>query len=580
MKNTVLICTLIFLLHQPLFGSYAYNWKRIDTSFDALGRQLEQINYKDNDRMQLYPLVIKMYQIAEKKKNANLYTRALYWDAWLKFETNTEETELLVGQALSSIDSINYSYDYARISFIKGMLLAKHNKYPQAFRMFKKTENYFKTANDLLNLGNTYVAIGSIMRRIGEYQEGYKYYLQADSIFKKEKFINEKVKNQHNIGVSKYHLGDPLESINTLTSLLTDDVTRNEPSFRTDLLTSLYYVSQTLPEKEKYALEAYKTAQGIINKTSQTYTLINMGALYIYKNENDSALYFFQKARSLAEANKDAFSAIHTLYGLAEIYDRKNQQDSAYYYLKLYLQHKEETTGIAKSNEINRYEMKVAIEQYKEELHKASEKIRIHKKTIRLSIIIGFIICGAIGYILWLSHKKEKIAQQLKDAENRELNERIQRQQLQNEKYQLEIDLKSRELTSNSIVSIEKSKVLQELLIQIGEYEKSKEVSYTASKTLAKQIKLHLNTEDEWVFFKRHFEEVHPGFFKKLYNIHPNLSENELHLCAYIRTGLDKKQIAQILSVLPNTINTSRYRIRKKMKLKKEETLESYLRNI
>ena len=222
------------------------------------------------------------------------------------------------------------------------MLLAKHNKYPQAYRTFKRQENYFKSINDLYSLGYTYVNIGSIMRRIGEYQEGYKYYLQADEIFKKGGFIDDKIKNRHNIGISQYHLGHPQKGIEILTALLDERIAQEDLPFRTDVLTSLYFVSQTLPDKEKYAREAYKTAQKITSKTSQTYTLINMGALYIYKNEKDSALFYFQKARHSAEANKDAFSAIHTLYGLAEIYDRKNLPDSAYQYLKQYLQYKEE----------------------------------------------------------------------------------------------------------------------------------------------------------------------------------------------------------------------------------------------
>lgn len=258
------------------------------------------------------------------------------------------------------------------------MLLAKHNKYPQAYRTFKRQENYFKSINDLYSLGYTYVNIGSIMRRIGEYQEGYKYYLQADEIFKKGGFIDDKIKNRHNIGISQYHLGHPQKGIEILTALLDERIAQEDLPFRTDVLTSLYFVSQTLPDKEKYAREAYKTAQKsqvkhhklILSLIWEHYTFIRMRKIL---------LFLFSKARHSAEANKDAFSAIHTLYGLAEIYDRKNLPDSAYQYLKQYLQYKEETTGYAKSNEINQYEMKMAIEQYENELHEASERIELHK---------------------------------------------------------------------------------------------------------------------------------------------------------------------------------------------------------
>lgn len=580
MKNVFSIYLCLFLALQPVVGSNPHHWEPIDASFDSLGQQLEQIDYKDNERMRFYPLITRMYQIADRQNNPHLQARALYWDAWIQFETSTEKTEALINEALERVDSIHYTYDYARIAFVKGMLLAKHNKYPQAYRTFKKQENYFKSIGDSYNLGYTYVNIGSIMRRIGEYQEGYKYYLQADKVFKQSGLTDDEIKNRHNIGVSRYHLGEPQQAITMLTALLDEEVAQKNLPFRTDVLTSLYFVSQTLPDKEKYAREAYKTAQNITNKTSQTYTLINMGALYIYKNEEDSALFYFQQARHSAEANKDAFSAIHTLYGLAEIYDRKHQPDSAYQYLKQYLQYKEETTGYAKSNEINQYEMKLAVEQYENELQTAARRVEVHKRLTIISVLTGLTICCIIGYIFRLSRKKETIAKQLKEAENRELNERLQRQQLQNEKYHLELDLKNRELTSNSMISIEKNRVLKGLLKQIEELEEHKELSTPGGRTLKQQIKSHLDTEDEWMFFKHHFEKVHPDFFKKLCSIHPNLSENELRLCAYVRTGMETKQIAQMLSVLPETINTNRYRIRKKMLLGQGMTLENYLRDI
>ena len=168
-----------------------------------------------------------------------------------------------------------------------------------------------------------------------------------------------------------------------------------------------------------------------------------MGALYIYKNEKDSALFYFQKHAILPRPTRMPFQPF-TLYMVLRKYTiGKNLPDSAYQYLKQYLQYKEETTGYAKSNEINQYEMKMAIEQYENELHEASERIELHKKLTIASFLIGLMICCIIGYIFWLSRKKEKIAKQLKEAENRELNERLQRQQLQNEKYHLELDQKT-----------------------------------------------------------------------------------------------------------------------------------------
>ena len=76
------------------------------------------------------------------------------------------------------------------------------------------------------------------------------------------------------------------------------------------------------------------------------------------------------------------------------------------------------------------------------------------------------------------------------------------------------------------------------------------------------------------------FEKVHQNFFTTLKTSFPELTEHELRLCAYIRINLQNKEIARILNVSPATINTSRYRVRKKLVMDNKMSLEDFLRNL
>lgn len=89
-----------------------------------------------------------------------------------------------------------------------------------------------------------------------------------------------------------------------------------------------------------------------------------------------------------------------------------------------------------------------------------------------------------------------------------------------------------------------------------------------------------LKNDDEWQRFKLHFDNVHPNFFVKLKEQNNKLTENELRLCAYISIGMRAKQIAEMLSVSPESINTNRYRLRKKLGLQRGDSLDEYLRRI
>jgi DNA-binding CsgD family transcriptional regulator len=89
-----------------------------------------------------------------------------------------------------------------------------------------------------------------------------------------------------------------------------------------------------------------------------------------------------------------------------------------------------------------------------------------------------------------------------------------------------------------------------------------------------------LHSGDYWESFKLHFDKVHPAFFQGLKDKHPTLTENELRLCAYIRIGMTSKQIAQVLSVLQESVHTSRYRLRKAIGLETSKSIEDYLRSL
>ncbi|MEA3446274.1 MAG: LuxR C-terminal-related transcriptional regulator, partial [Bacteroidota bacterium] len=93
-------------------------------------------------------------------------------------------------------------------------------------------------------------------------------------------------------------------------------------------------------------------------------------------------------------------------------------------------------------------------------------------------------------------------------------------------------------------------------------------------------IKDNIDSDNDWQQFKLHFEEVHIGFFDNLKTNYPGLTQNELKLCAYLRINLSSKEIAQMLHNTSDTINKSRYRLRKKLNLSNEDDLIEFIRNV
>lgn len=90
----------------------------------------------------------------------------------------------------------------------------------------------------------------------------------------------------------------------------------------------------------------------------------------------------------------------------------------------------------------------------------------------------------------------------------------------------------------------------------------------------------NLDTEDDWKMFLIKFEQKHRNFFKRLKEMHPQLTNNDLRLCACLRLNMETKDIASLMNLSVRAVENNRYRLRKKLDLKPTQNLNEYFLNI
>ncbi len=83
--------------------------------------------------------------------------------------------------------------------------------------------------------------------------------------------------------------------------------------------------------------------------------------------------------------------------------------------------------------------------------------------------------------------------------------------------------------------------------------------------------------DKDWNMFTASFEEVHPGFFRRLKNTHASLSLNDIRHCACIKMNLGTKEIARFFNIKAPSVQISRVRLKKKMGLPDHTDLRSYI---
>src|SRR5690349_6908116 len=88
---------------------------------------------------------------------------------------------------------------------------------------------------------------------------------------------------------------------------------------------------------------------------------------------------------------------------------------------------------------------------------------------------------------------------------------------------------------------------------------------------IIRAIDKELDQNEEWEQFAVHFDNVHANYLKKLKEQYPDLTVSDLKLAAYLRLNLSSKEIAQLLNISIRGVETSRYRLRKKLGLVNDE---------
>ncbi|MFB9056815.1 triple tyrosine motif-containing protein [Mariniflexile ostreae] len=202
-----------------------------------------------------------------------------------------------------------------------------------------------------------------------------------------------------------------------------------------------------------------------------------------------------------------------------------------------------------------------------------------------LSNLALFIYVGSLLLFTFLMHhaykrhykkQREKIVfDNQRELELKALENKQQLMRFNNDKLRQDVESKSRELGISTMSLIKKNEFLRSLKKEIIKVQNTKNI-----KPIIKIIDNNINNTDDWHTFEEAFNNADKDFLKKIKSIHPELTSNDLRLCAYLRLNLSSKEIAPLLNISSRSVEVKRYRLRKKMNLEHEASLSDYILGI
>ncbi|MBI6120913.1 triple tyrosine motif-containing protein [Salegentibacter maritimus] len=143
---------------------------------------------------------------------------------------------------------------------------------------------------------------------------------------------------------------------------------------------------------------------------------------------------------------------------------------------------------------------------------------------------------------------------------------------LQNQQLELDMASKNRELAASTMNLIKKNEFLNDLKKKLSAANNEADIQRVIS-----IINKNIAEKDNWKLFKEAFDNADKDFLQSVKKVHPNLTSNDLKLCAYLRLNLSSKEIAPLLNISVRSVEIKRYRLRKKMELDHDQGLVEYI---
>ncbi len=432
-----------------------------------------------------------------------------------------------------------------------------------AFRIFAEAKDSVKMAISLNSIGVYYKDLNLLDSSINYLYQALNY-PQID--------LKTKGNILNNIG-SSYIDGDQLDSADKYYNQAL--IIRNEIKDIYGLGITYSNLGIVAIQKENDPVKAKELYLKSISLKQQdgdffqmAFTYINLGNLHRNIEQFDEARKYYQLAVIYADSAeaKGVKSAAYIRWArserragyleLAEEYDKISNE--------LYIEVLEER----QKSELDQLQASFDLQKKEQELVIEEQKVAILKKDRNLLLIqIGglVIVIGLLGLVFIMQRSRSKKEKELEVAKRTKLES--------------DLEFKNKELSSFTLNFIQKQEMMDEMLALSKNLKKQNSVDdmRKVARELEKLVGNQDKNDKEWEKFRQYFEQVHSDWFNKLKAKFDGLTTADLRLCALITLKLTIKESALILGIAPDSVKTSRYRLRKKLNLEHDQNLEDFL---
>ncbi|MHC1775323.1 MAG: tetratricopeptide repeat protein [Lentimicrobium sp.] len=555
-KLLLILCILI--IPQPVFCQYR-------SVFDSLSKALLTAKLPA-DKVRVLIALSREEEGSDPSKSIQYAQNALNISEKNEMETETIRSLIQLGNSYIRVSKYQNAFEVAQKAIemsgdrnkpeemakargIMALIYYELGDYEQSARYDFENLKYYEEINNQKQIGISLGNIGIDFTSQNNYQKGLEYLNKSFEIAKKNNDYHGMAYQYNNIaGVYSEYYRDHRIALGYYKEALKINSKLNDSRQQGIYLMNIGNSFSKLKMNDSI-LGYYEKAREIFRSINNQYLLAecqtHIGEYYYTGNVLTESLLNADSALILSLQN-DFKEKIKTAAGLLhKIYLSRNDTLRAYRYAMLENQAKDSLVEKQNRQEVYKLEF-----QYNYEKQDKAKQIARQRKDNLMVVIILSLASGLIIIILLFSRNRIKSKNIV----------------LEKESIEKELHFKDKELTINLIALIKKNEMLSDIsnkLIQIGKGAKNEETKEAIHK-ITREVRN--NADDKMLKeFSLRFQEVHTGFYESLLKKYPDLTQNELKLCAFLRLNMSSKDISELTGQRILTIDHARYRLRKKL---------------
>jgi len=434
---------------------------------------------------------------------------------------------------------------------------------------------YAEASKDHFNVGRIYGCMSVIFEKQKQLEKAIEYQALSSAKYKEVNYEEGAVANKVNMAIIMKDLGRYEEAFALYDEALVFFRETNLVFGILSVFTNRAVAANRSGDHKRALVEsdsALKYAIPFKLNVAQSDNFNEKGIAYLALGDLEKALSFSQKAIDLLDSSsKSLEKRKNAEKTLSKIYGEQGDYKNALVHYKTFALLKDSIFESKRSNQMLRLE-----EQYEsqkkqsqiEALNAARELEDTKKKAVQFGLI-GVVLLS--GVILNREYQRRKKVRALHVSE-------LSLAESERTRLQDQLHFKNKELTAQALHIAQKNELFNSIKTELEEAKRGDEGDF--ARGMMHKINLDSQIDRNWDQFIQMFTETNTDFLQTISTRFPDVSKNELRLCALIKMNLTNKEIGTVLNISDDGVKKARYRLRKKMKLETNDSLEQVILTI